>query len=52
MWSIVLISQSPSAEVAKKLPGTEETFRCSCVRAQPTTGFFFYSARSKVIEIE
>jgi uncharacterized membrane protein len=53
MWSIVLISQSPSNEVARSLPGQEEHVSvflpCS---PNPTTGFFFYVPRSKVVEVE
>jgi uncharacterized membrane protein len=52
MWSIVLISQSPSADVAGSLPGKEEHISvflpCS---PNPTTGFFFYVPKSKVIEV-
>ncbi len=53
MWSIVLISQAPSDEVFAHLPGTEEHMSvflpCS---PNPTTGFFFYVPKSKVIEVE
>jgi len=53
MWSIVLISQSPSAEVSRSLPGQEEHISvflpCS---PNPTTGFFFYVPRSKIVEVE
>jgi uncharacterized membrane protein len=53
MWSIVLISQSPNADVARSLPGQEEHVSvflpCS---PNPTTGFFFYVPRSKIIEVE
>jgi uncharacterized membrane protein len=53
MWSIVLISQSPSAEIAASLPGQEEHISvflpCS---PNPTTGFFFYVPKSKIIEVE
>ncbi len=53
MWSIVLISQSPSVEIANKFPSDEEHISvflpCS---PNPTTGFFFYVPRSKVIEID
>lgn len=53
MWSIVLISQSPSVEVAEKLPGMEEHISVFLPCApNPTTGFFFYVPRSKVIEID
>ena len=53
MWSIVLISQHPSTEVARSLPGQEEHISvflpCS---PNPTTGFFFYVPKSKIIEVE
>src|SRR3982750_4159353 len=53
MWSIVLISQSPSVEIANSLPGQEEHISvflpCS---PNPTTGFFFYVPKSKIIEVE
>jgi uncharacterized membrane protein len=53
MWSIVLISQPPSTDVSTHLPGKEEHISvflpCS---PNPTTGFFFYVPKSKVIEVE
>src|SRR3954447_9980336 len=53
MWSIVLISQSPSVEIENKLPSPEEHISvflpCS---PNPTTGFFFYVPKSKIIEVE
>ncbi|MGQ0687032.1 DUF502 domain-containing protein [Bradyrhizobium sp.] len=53
MWSIVLISQPPSEEVSSHLPGKEEHISvflpCS---PNPTTGFFFYVPKSRVIEVE
>jgi uncharacterized membrane protein len=53
MWSIVLISQPPSVDVSNHLPGDEEHISvflpCS---PNPTTGFFFYVPKSKVIEVE
>ncbi|MCL2716217.1 MAG: DUF502 domain-containing protein [Alphaproteobacteria bacterium] len=53
MWSIVLISQSPGPEVASSLPGAEEHISvflpCS---PNPTTGFFFYVPRSKIIDVD
>jgi uncharacterized membrane protein len=53
MWSIVLISQSPSAEIAASLPGQEEHAAVFLPCApNPTTGFFFYVPKSKIIEIE
>src|SRR6202051_629838 len=53
MWSIVLISQAPSVEVANNLPGQEEHISVFLPCApNPTTGFFFYVPKSKIIEIE
>jgi uncharacterized membrane protein len=53
MWSIVLISQPPSVEIANKLPEAEEHISVFLPCApNPTTGFFFYVPRSKVIEIQ
>jgi uncharacterized membrane protein len=53
MWSIVLISQAPSPDIAKSLPGQEEHISvflpCS---PNPTTGFFFYVPKSKIIEVD
>ena len=53
MWSIVLISQAPSVEVANNLPGKEEHISVFLPCApNPTTGFFFYVPKSKLIEID
>ena len=53
MWSIVLISQPPSVEVAVSLPGTEEHISVFLPCApNPTTGFFFYVPKSKVIDVD
>ncbi len=53
MWSIVLISQPPSATVEQSLPGDEEYISVFLPCApNPTTGFFFYVPKSKVIEID
>src|SRR3954468_8537742 len=53
MWSIVLISQLPSVEIAASLPGEEEHVSvflpCS---PNPTTGFFFYVPKSRLIEVD
>jgi uncharacterized membrane protein len=52
MWSIVLISQAPSVEVANNLPGQEEHISVFLPCApNPTTGFFFYVPKSKIIEV-
>jgi len=53
MWSIVLISQPPSVEVAASLPGEEEFISVFLPCApNPTTGFFFYLPKSKIIDID
>ena len=52
MWSIVLISQTPSVEVAAKLPVEEHISVFLPCAPNPTTGFFFYVPRSKIIEID
>jgi uncharacterized membrane protein len=53
MWSIVLISQVPSVDIAARLPGEEEHISVFLPCApNPTTGFFFYVPKSKIIEIE
>jgi len=53
MWSIVLISQAPSVEIANKLPGEDEHISVFLPCApNPTTGFFFYVRKSEIIEIE
>jgi len=53
MWSIVLISQPPSKTVERELPGEEEYISVFLPCApNPTTGFFFYVPKSKVIEID
>src|SRR6201981_1764352 len=53
MWSIVLISQPPSADVANSLPGQEDHISvflpCS---PNPTTGFFFFGPKTNIIEVE
>jgi len=53
MWSIVLISQEPSVDVARSLPGQEDHISVFLPCApNPTTGFFFYVPKSKVIEVD
>ncbi len=53
MWSIVLISQPPSVEVSTKLPQGEEFISVFLPCApNPTTGFFFYVPKSKLIEVD
>ena len=53
MWSIVLISQAPSEDVARGLPGQEDHISVFLPCApNPTTGFFFYVPKSKIIEVD
>src|SRR3569623_1687711 len=53
MWSIVLISQVPSVNIAARLPGQEEHISVFLPCApNPTTGFFFYVPKSKVVEVD
>ena len=56
MWSIVFIAQEAAPEIAARLPEGQEPgdqqigvfLPCT---PNPTTGFFFYVPRSKVIEV-
>ena len=52
MWSIVLISQPPSADVASSLPDEEHISVFLPCSPNPTTGFFFYVPKSKIVEVE
>jgi uncharacterized membrane protein len=53
MWSLVFLSQRPSEEITARLPTQEEyvSVFLPCT-PNPTTGFFFYVARSAVIELD
>ncbi len=53
MWSLVFISQPPSPEIGARLPGEEEQISVflPCT-PNPTTGFFFYLPKRKVIELD
>lgn len=51
-WSIVFLSTPPSSELASGLPKGQEFISVFLPCApNPTTGFFFYIPREKVIEI-
>ena len=52
MWSVVFLSQPPSADVAERLPDTEHISVFLPCTPNPTTGFFFYVARRDVIELD
>ncbi len=52
MWSLVFVSQPPSADVAERLPATEHVSVFLPCTPNPTTGFFFYLPRSDVIDLD
>jgi uncharacterized membrane protein len=52
MWSVVFLASSPSAYIAQQLPGPEYVSCFLPCTPNPTTGFFFYAPRSKVIELD
>lgn len=53
MWSIVLYSQPPGADIASRLPGDDDYVSVFLPCApNPTTGFFFYVARKSLIELD
>lgn len=53
MWSLVFLSQPPSADVADRMPSKEEyvSVFLPCT-PNPTTGFFFYLPRRKIIDLD
>jgi uncharacterized membrane protein len=53
MWSLVFLSQPPSADIATRLPGSEEHISVflPCT-PNPTTGFFFYMKRKDIIDLD
>ena len=53
MWSVVLISHAPNQQMSESIPGEEEHVAVFLPCApNPTTGFFFYVPKSKLIEID
>ena len=52
MWSLVFLTQSPTEEVAGRLPPTEHVSAFMPCTPNPTTGFFFYVPKSKIIEVD
>jgi uncharacterized membrane protein len=52
MWSIVFLSQPPSADVKSKLPEEDNVSAFMPCTPNPTTGFFFYVPRSKIVELD
>jgi len=53
MWSLVFLSQRPGKDIVARLPSREEhvSVFMPCT-PNPTTGFFFYVARSAIIELD
>jgi uncharacterized membrane protein len=52
MWSLVFLSQPPSAGIAGRLPETEHVSAFMPCTPNPTTGFFFYVPRRDVIDLD
>ena len=52
MWSLVFLTQSPSAEISARLPATEHVSAFMPCTPNPTTGFFFYVKRKDLIELD
>jgi len=52
MWSLVFLSQPPSADLVAKLPDGEHVSAFMPCTPNPTTGFFFYVLRKDLIELD
>jgi uncharacterized membrane protein len=52
MWSLVFLTQSPSADIAARLPATEHVSAFMPCTPNPTTGFFFYVPRRDVVVLD
>jgi uncharacterized membrane protein len=52
MWSIVFLTQSPTAEISSHLPGTDYVSAFMPCTPNPTTGFFFYVPKRDVINLD
>jgi uncharacterized membrane protein len=52
MWSLVFLSQPPSADVSARLPPTEHVSAFMPCTPNPTTGFFFYVPRKDLVELD
>jgi uncharacterized membrane protein len=53
MWSLVFLSSAPGLDITARLPSQEEhvSVFLPCT-PNPTTGFFFYVARTEIIELD
>jgi len=52
MWSIVFISQPPAEPIADRLPEPDNVSVFLPCTPNPTTGFFFFVPRNKLIELD
>jgi uncharacterized membrane protein len=52
MWSLVFLTQAPSADIATRLPDTDHVSAFMPCTPNPTTGFFFYVPRRDVIDLD
>jgi uncharacterized membrane protein len=52
MWSLVFLTQPPSAAISAHLPDTEHVSAFLPCTPNPTTGFFFYVPRRDVIDLD
>jgi uncharacterized membrane protein len=52
MWSLVFLTQSPSADIAARLPAAEHVSAFMPCTPNPTTGFFFYVPRRDVVDLD
>ncbi len=52
MWSLVFLTQAPSADIAARLPASEHVSAFLPCTPNPTTGFFFYVPRRDVIDLD
>ncbi len=52
MWSLVFLTQSPTADISDRLPAAEHVSAFMPCTPNPTTGFFFYVPRRDVIDLD
>ena len=52
MWSLVFLTQSPTAEISDRLPATEHVSAFMPCTPNPTTGFFFYVPKRDVVDLD
>jgi uncharacterized membrane protein len=52
MWSLVFLTQSPTEQIAGRLPASEYVSAFMPCTPNPTTGFFFYVPRRDVVDLD